>query len=244
MKFKFMFHGALLSLILFSGVVLDAEVKTKNSDLWERSLVTISNNGIYLPREFHYQSYVLDHTGELFRSFEADCTIGWNGDIPGLLSSTLAENSETKGVSDESEWRDEISNALHFLHLKRPFFVESSPVLLSETPKLKFLNGVQTLGFDFEMEMEGLLVKGTSWIDPDDALPRQVELRITNFEFQNEDKKVIHYYRTIDYQIEKGIWAPHMLTESIWFTRRSMLKNNLFVEEKKFDLGGFGEPTP
>ena len=239
-----MFYGALMNLLLFSGVLLDAEVETKDSGLWERSLVAISKNGIYLPSEFHYQSYVLDHTGKLFRSFEADCTMIWNGDIPSLLSSTLAAYSEIKGVSDENEWKDEISNALQFLHLKRPFFVETSPVLILETPKLKSLNGVQCLGFDFEMEMEGLLVKGTSWIDPDDALPKQVELRITDFEFQNEDKKVIHYYRTIDYQIEKGIWAPSSLTESIWFTRRSMLKNNLFVEEKKFKLSDFVEYNP
>lgn len=174
----------------------------------------------------------MDNSGKALRSLKVDTRLGWNQLQAQLESASfLSGQGQRTQKGKEEMWLQEVKKWISHLDFSIPFFMVDSPVLSKEMPNHQFVDGVNCRGFEFKIDVLGYPLRGTSWVDPSTALPKQVDMRITNLEYASEDKKVIHFYRTLNFTSTGDEWFPTAMTESIWFVQRSLLKGELFVEE-------------
>ena len=230
--------GKSFSLLVFICLIPLVCLSTETNDvLWEKSLSEVAKNGLRLPNSISYQSNLLDRTGKRLESFSASCKLGWEKLVPSVSTFESGGSKMSSGEVNQNVIRSDLEKTIHYLFPELPFFSDIPMTLIGGGSTPRTIEGIDCEGYQFKVNFESVSVSGNSWVDTRSALPRRVELWITNFEYASDDRKIIHFYRSIDYEISQNqIWRPLRITDNIWFIRRVMLKHKLFMEEKTFEL--------
>lgn len=226
----FMFVLTILSLGRFSTLLAVDE-------LWEQSVGVVENSEVWIPGRISMHQKVLNSDGRVEGQSDAVFTLRPQGEQFEVEIQDYFLEADEKIEQIQTELIQEFVRRFEATGLEIPdlkkLSIQSIP---TEKLNSKPINEEILREYKFTTFIENRRCFGSIWVNPKDHFPRMINIAQTNINLTLGSCEVLHFYRSIEFEVQDGAWKIVRETRNLWVEYKSLFKAYLRVFESHLEF--------
>lgn len=205
--------------------------------LWERSVQVVKASELMIPGELIIEQSVVDGRGKTESESETIIHVGHEGSRLYVELVQFSENGKDKTVDSRQTIEDEMNKEVGCFKCEMPYHLDNpSQVILRREAKSKFVDEVECVGYvfevwekDFEHGDSPFCYEGIVWLDPNTAVPVQIESFLKDPPKEEDGAEVLNLSQTVNFEYSEGAWKRVSEEQELWLNVQVLFKKVVAV---------------
>ncbi len=228
---------------LHSAIILSLFASALTADpLWEQAERLVLNSPILVPGEVETHQLVFDGKGDqqvenqlLFETLKDPAT-----GVPHGVLKQLLENNKDKTEKSRKEVEQDFQGELNSIERDFPFHLENpSDAVTEKREETKIILDRECVGYDFVVtksdgeDEEPSRFAGTVWIDPNTAVPLEIESHMLDLPRKEEGAEIVSVVINRQYGYENGSFITLSEQQQLWLNAKFLFKKIVVYMESE-----------
>lgn len=254
-----------ISMISALLIGLSPEILAANDELWQKCVTFVNNAPTMVPGRIELKETVTDEKGKIHQDSSTTLDIFSHEPGIGVHLVRFLENGKD-AIEDSREMIEGVaSSELRSWKQEIPFIATDPTALVAGLhPDRLNVRGSECIGYRFEIDDSNIAeaaeqpfhLKGVIWIDPETAVPMQIDTEMVDLPKKDGDAEILSFTRTVTFSTENGSWIKDSesldveLKAKMLFGRKNFKVRNRTSFHKHWNLNagnttsGTGENPP
>lgn len=201
-------------------------------ELWEQSAEVVENSGVWIPGRISMHQKVLNSDGRVEGQSDVIFTLRPRGEQIKVEIHDYRLESDKKVEQIQTDLIQEFVRRFEASGLEIPVLKKMTIQSIStEKSNSKTIEEETLREYKFTTSIKNRICFGSVWVNSQDHFPRMIKIAQTNVNLTLGSCEVLHFYRSIEFEVEDGAWKIVRETRNVWVEYKSFFRTCLRVFE-------------